>query len=306
MSKIEVSIVVRTKNEEKNIKKCLEGIFRQKINKSFEVIIVDSGSTDNTLKIASQFPCKIIKIPPEEFTYPHALNVGVTHSKGEYCVFISGDAFPANDQWLYFLLEPFVESDVAAVYGRQIPVRGVNPIEETELIIEFPDYKPKSHGASSANCAIRRDLLKKFPFIEKHNRLEKSNKLAAEDAIWKMLIESKGWKTAYNPKSIVFHTHPLGIKYLTKRYNEYYNMGYVVSYFGSGSFLSKTQEKTSLIERIPETLQNIKNEFLYLLNHKYYLYVPLYFIFRITMLFRTLYGYYVGKKDRKKQRKLHK
>lgn len=301
MEDIGISIVIRAKNEEKNVKKCLENIFKQKIDKKFEVIIVDNESTDNTLKTASQFPCKIVKISREEFTYPRAMNVGIRHSKGEYCVFISMDAYPANEKWLYYLLRRFSNPLVAAVYGRQIPISGLNPIEETELLNGFSNYKPKEHGASSANCAIRKDLLEKYPFIETHNRLEKRNKLAGEDGMWKMMIESKGYKTVYEPKSVVFHSHPLSMKYIKKRYGEYFNIGYILAYFGSLSF--GTLENTSLVGKIPKTIKNIKNGFLYLLEHNYYLYILPYFIFRITMLFRTLYGYHIGKKDRKKVNK---
>ena len=46
-----ISVIVRTKNEELWIGKCLSGILKQNLN-VYEIIIVDSGSTDNTLKIA--------------------------------------------------------------------------------------------------------------------------------------------------------------------------------------------------------------------------------------------------------------
>lgn len=51
---METGIIIRTKNEERWIGKCLEKIFKQTY-KNFEVVIVDSGSTDKTLEIAGKF-----------------------------------------------------------------------------------------------------------------------------------------------------------------------------------------------------------------------------------------------------------
>ncbi len=58
------SIVVRCYNERKHIGKLLHGLFEQ-THDEFEVILVDSGSTDGTLEIASQYPIEdVVHIPP--------------------------------------------------------------------------------------------------------------------------------------------------------------------------------------------------------------------------------------------------
>ena len=56
-----ISIIIRTKNEERWIEQCLKKIFDQDYN-NFEVILVDNNSKDKTLKKAKKFPVKIIKI----------------------------------------------------------------------------------------------------------------------------------------------------------------------------------------------------------------------------------------------------
>ena len=72
---METSIIIRTKNEEKWIGKVLEVLMQQSY-KDFEIIVVDSGSTDRTLEIVKKYPIKLIEIPQKDFTYPYALNVG--------------------------------------------------------------------------------------------------------------------------------------------------------------------------------------------------------------------------------------
>ena len=53
-----VSLVIRTKNEERWISSCLDAVFKQSY-KNFEVIIVDNGSTDKTIEIAKSFGQKV-------------------------------------------------------------------------------------------------------------------------------------------------------------------------------------------------------------------------------------------------------
>ena len=62
MKSKKVSIIIRTKNEERWIGRCLESIFKQNY-KNFEVIIVDNESTDKTLEKLKNFKIKkVVKI----------------------------------------------------------------------------------------------------------------------------------------------------------------------------------------------------------------------------------------------------
>ena len=70
-------IVIRTFNEEAMLGRTLEAIAAQS-EQAFQVILVDSGSTDRTLEIARMFPgIRILEIPKAEFTYGRALNIGI-------------------------------------------------------------------------------------------------------------------------------------------------------------------------------------------------------------------------------------
>jgi len=70
-----ISIIIRAFNEEKSIGRLLFGISQQTLS-DVEVILVDSGSTDSTLAIASQYPVRIEHIDPQEFTFGRSLNRG--------------------------------------------------------------------------------------------------------------------------------------------------------------------------------------------------------------------------------------
>ena len=101
----EISIIIRTKNEERWIGHCLKSIYSQTF-KSFEVILVDNESSDHTVKIAKRYKVdKILKI--KDFLPGKALNDGIRVSKGKFLVFISAHCIPKNNSWLANLRKNF-------------------------------------------------------------------------------------------------------------------------------------------------------------------------------------------------------
>lgn len=66
------SILIRTKNESRRVRACLEALFAQTVAGDMEVLVLDSGSTDATLEIVRVHPVRVDTIPPESFTYPAA------------------------------------------------------------------------------------------------------------------------------------------------------------------------------------------------------------------------------------------
>ena len=114
-----VSIIIRTLNEERYLDEILVAIESQNVNNfSYEVVIVDSGSTDNTLKIAKSHNARITYIQKQDFTFGRSLNVGCDYAHGEYLVFISGHCIPANKDWLQSLIDPLIQKKCDYTYGR--------------------------------------------------------------------------------------------------------------------------------------------------------------------------------------------
>ncbi|HEX9090947.1 MAG TPA: glycosyltransferase family A protein, partial [Anaerolineales bacterium] len=112
------SIVIRAFNEQGHITRLLEGIGQQSIN-DIETILVDSGSTDGTVQVASNYPVRIVHVSPEEFTFGFSLNQGVAHAQGELVVIASAHVYPVYPDWLEHLLAPFSDPQVALTYGKQ-------------------------------------------------------------------------------------------------------------------------------------------------------------------------------------------
>lgn len=99
---MEVSIIIPVYNEEKVIGDCLESLLKQTI-KEIEIIIVDDGSGDETLKIVKKFPVKLIK---QSHSGPGlARNNGVKEAIGEILVFVDADMV-FDKKFISMLIKP--------------------------------------------------------------------------------------------------------------------------------------------------------------------------------------------------------
>ena len=195
-----ISLIIRTKNEERWIAACLKAVFSQSID-DFEVILVDNQSTDRTVEKASQF--SIAKaLNCDEFRPGQALNQGIRASRGEYIVCLSGHCVPVNDQWLARLVENFAAADVAGVYGRQEPLSFTPDADKRDLSIVFgldKRVQRKDSFFHNANSMIRRDIWEQVPFDERLSNIE--------DRVWAHKVLQLGYTLVYEPEASVFHYH---------------------------------------------------------------------------------------------------
>ena len=198
-----ISIIIRTYNEERYLNDLLNAIINQIINDhKVEIIIVDSGSTDNTLDIASSFNCTIKKIEKVNFSFGRSLNLGCITSNGEILIFISGHCIPANEFWLLNLINPILKNEVILTYGKQI---GSSNTKFSELQI-FEKYFPTESKipqigffCNNANAAILKSEWEKYRFDEDLTGLE-------DMYLAKKLYDS-GLLLGYVSNAIVYHLH---------------------------------------------------------------------------------------------------
>lgn len=207
-----VGIVIRTLNEAALLAETLTAIAEQ-ASLQVELVLVDSGSTDETLSIARAHCIeKIIEIPSCDFTYGYALNLGVSELTDdvEYVVMLSAHSVPCHSEWLRKLLEPFeADSAVQGVYGKQLPfpahltnrvVRGLAAGAYPDCYGDVPGKTRTSPFFSNANSAIRRSAWRKHPFDE--------TLPGCEDGAWAREVQSCGGWIAYQPEASVYHSHP--------------------------------------------------------------------------------------------------
>jgi CMP-N-acetylneuraminic acid synthetase/GT2 family glycosyltransferase len=198
---MKISIIIRTKNEERWIAKCLESLKEQTI-KDFEVILVDNKSTDKTLEKARI--CGVKKIfTIDKYLPGKALNLGIKKSNSEYIVCLSAHCIPKNKLWLKNLLKNIEKkNDVAGVYGRQEPMEFSSDSDKRDLLLVFGLDKKiqiKDTFFHNANSIISRKVWKKINFDDKISNIE--------DRIWGQEVVRKGYKIIYEPEASVYHYH---------------------------------------------------------------------------------------------------
>ena len=207
-----ISIVIRAFNEERHLNRLLFGLFQQTYPHP-EVILVDSGSTDRTLAIASQNSVQVVHIQPEDFTFGRSLNTGISAATNEYIVITSAHCYPVYPDWLEQLTSPFKNKEIALCYGKQ---RGGvnNHYSEHQFFRKyFPDNSvinqahPYSHNA---NAAIRRTLWEEHPYDETLTGLE--------DLEWSSWAMESGYEVAYVAEAEVIHEHDETMQQVYNRY----------------------------------------------------------------------------------------
>lgn len=195
------SIVIRAYNESQHLPRLLEGIHRQTVG-NVEIILVDSGSTDDTVGIAESFGARVVRIPSAEFTFGRSLNFGVRAATRELVVVASAHIYPVYPDWLERLLSPFEDQRIALVYGKQRGM-GTSKFSEHQIFRQwFPDVDvlgQESPFCNNANAAIRRSLWEQNPYDETLTGLE--------DLAWARWAQRAGYTIAYAAHAEIIHLH---------------------------------------------------------------------------------------------------
>jgi rhamnosyltransferase len=204
-----ISCVIRTFNEAAFIRDLILNIRSQKnLSAKPDIIVVDSGSTDSTVKILKELKVALIEIEKKEFNYARALNLGIKHTSGNLIVILSAHAIPCEDTWLQKIVSHFKDEKVAGVYCKQIPWpnadwREIVRIEKTfgnSPVCFSPTSKPFNSNLKFSNVAscIKRDVWNKHPFVEMP---------AAEDHEWADWAIKNGYTIIYEAEMAVYHSH---------------------------------------------------------------------------------------------------
>lgn len=110
-----VSVIIPTYNAGRQFDTLLQRLQTQKKIRSVEIVVIDSGSTDETQSLCAQHGVRFVPIPHERFSHSYARNKGALLSKGDLLLFMTQDALPLDELWMYHLAQPILSGDAAAV-----------------------------------------------------------------------------------------------------------------------------------------------------------------------------------------------
>lgn len=205
-----VSIIMRSKNSDWVIAQALNSLFSQSFT-DFELLLVDSGSTDQTLNIASHFPARVVRIAARDYFPGQVLNEAISQTTSDIVVFQNSDTVLLTANSLTELLRPFESAAVQAAFGRQLP----RPEAHTWVIRDYRTAFPSAGPApdwmplSLPFAAMRRSVWQQHPFQTKS--------WGSEDTEWGYWARRSGHEVRYVPEALVMHSHNYTLRQLYGR-----------------------------------------------------------------------------------------
>jgi glycosyltransferase involved in cell wall biosynthesis len=159
-----LSVIIPTRNEEDNISKCLDALTHQKYAKPYEIIVVDTNSTDKTTAIAKSFKAKVISENKKGKIY--AFIKGANAAKGDILCFTEADCI-VPPHWLstittYFQKNPTVTA-ISGTYLFYASTTHLNILAKMCFAVSKWVFKIMYGNDSlrASNFAIRKNAYKK-------------------------------------------------------------------------------------------------------------------------------------------------
>lgn len=222
------AVIIPTWNGGILFKNVLESLTTQSTPWPFEIMVVDSGSTDETLEITRSYSDRGVRlhtIPNSEFQHGRTRNLAISLTSAEFIAVLTQDATPANAYWLANLVKSFDKgAKVAGVFGAHRAYPEATPFVSHGIEGHFEHFDRLPHVAhwdcdfgdpisfgsiswqnwlhyySDNNSCMRRSVWEKIPYPDID---------WGEDQVWAWEIIKQGYEKAYANDAIVYHSHNL-------------------------------------------------------------------------------------------------
>ena len=220
----EVSVVIPTLNGGDKFEKLIDCLKQQVGLEKLEIIVVDSGSHDDTLNVCKRNDVRLIEIPQEKFTHSYARNLGASYACGNIILFMTQDALPSSNIWLRTMIDPLINENVAATSCLElcppdtdlfykckssIHNKFMSSVGQFCAIEQVSDHLTLRKNASlnDTNCAIKASIFKVYQYRNSY----------AEDLDLGIRLIKKGYRLKYIKDNPVIHGHNRNPDYYLKR-----------------------------------------------------------------------------------------
>ncbi|WP_165026670.1 glycosyltransferase family 2 protein [Dysgonomonas sp. ZJ279] len=202
-----ISIVMPTYNASEYISVSIDSILEQ-IYEDFELIIIDDGSTDNTIAIISTFRDDRICLIRNDHDFIGSLNLGMTRARGKYIVRMDSDdiMLPNRLQIQYNFMEINPSIDVSGTWMKTFGQREKemrNAVNHNALQLQSILFTPIYHPTA----IFRKEVIYNFPKVNGNYQIYNKEYIYAEDyKLWTVLL-IKGSKFANIPQILLHFRH---------------------------------------------------------------------------------------------------
>jgi rhamnosyltransferase len=190
------SVVVRTFNSEGTLAACLKSLVSQTVRP--EIIVVDSGSSDQTMAIASRLADRLVRLSRHSFSYGRALNRGAEVASGPVHFAVSSHCVIPRSDWIERALSYYARPDVAATNGQMTGPAG-SPLQEPLFLSADTAMRNPLWGFSNHASSWRADIWHQERFDEEL--------IAAEDFEWSDRVLALGFTIVFDPELTVLPYH---------------------------------------------------------------------------------------------------
>lgn len=190
------SVIIPTRNRESLLKKCLAAVLAQDVALTFEIIVVNDGSTDGTRKFLDLLHDDRVRVVHHEASRgkSEARNSGVRAARGEIVAFTDDD-MAVDKSWLAELVQMFSTSDIVGVFGETRYVDDGRAHYFPERIVA----NPRARFPMGGNIAYRREVFDRVGFFD-----PRFDAYANEDTEFALRTLRVGQLVA-NPNAIATH-----------------------------------------------------------------------------------------------------
>jgi len=228
-----IAVAIPTLNAGPDFGSVLDAVLSQTGPYELEVLCIDSGSTDGTLaRIAEREQVRLIQIPGSQFNHGGTRNLAIERSDADYVAFLTQDALPASDRWLFDLAGLLRSTPNAALaFGRHLPYAEASPFVTRDLELHFHRFKD---GPLAVSRDTERELfetghqdwLNFLRFSSDNNsciakRVWETLPLPevdfGEDQLWAWQVIQGGYAKVYVDAAAVYHSHNYGIDETRRR-----------------------------------------------------------------------------------------
>jgi rhamnosyltransferase len=226
-----VAVVIPTLNGGETFSRVLTGLRSQSLVPQ-SLLVIDSGSVDDTIPRARAFNAQVHKIRAEEFNHGTTRELGRHLIKADYYIFMTQDAVPANPHLVKNLVQPLTENqDIGLVYGRQLARPDADPLEAFNRQFNYPAISQLKREADRVRLGV------KTVFCSNACAAYRFSALAAvggfppvimcEDQYVAAKMLEAGFAIYYAAEAMVYHSHDYS---LIEEFKRYFDMGV---FFGS-------------------------------------------------------------------------
>lgn len=205
-----LTLILRNKNAADILPQTLSALFSQNYQ-NFQLWVVDSGSTDDSLEILSQYPCRIECISAGDYYPGPVLNQMVAQSQTPWVGFLNSDAVMLGPQTLREMVAALDAPGVQAVFARQLPRPEAASWVRQDYARAFPATAPTPPWMpmSLPLALMRRSAWEAHPFYRWA--------WGSEDTEWGTWARSEGYLVRYVPSAQIMHSHNYSLRQLYGR-----------------------------------------------------------------------------------------